>query len=198
MPAKTPLPVVAPNTAFIGAVRDLLTGIEASFAPSFQGVVRCYLVGGCAAHIYTAHRTSGDMDAKFEPGIVLPETPVANYVGAEGQVASLMLDRNYSDVFGVMHPDWQQDARPWERFGRLRAYVISPLDLAVSKVSRFQDNDRLDIMELASAGLIAAPEFEQRCTEAMDYYVGDLTFVKYNIREAVELIRQCTPSPRKP
>lgn len=195
MGSQSRVKVDAPETAFVGAVRALLTGIEASFPTTFKGIVRCYLVGGCAVHLYTGYRVSGDMDAKFEPGILLPDTPITTYQGSDGELASLVLDRNYTDVLAMMHPNWQADARPWERFGRIEAMVISPVDLAISKVARFADNDRLDICQLASHGLLSVGEFQARCAEAMDYYVGDLTFVRYNVSDAVALIERCTPTP---
>jgi len=195
--ATTPERVIAQETPFAGAIRRLLATIERSFPPSYRGVVRCTLVGGCAVHLYTGYRVSDDMDAKFDPGILLSETPVVTYEDAGG-AAAVALDRNYTDILAMMHPDWQQDALPWENLGRLHVSVISPLDLAVSKVARFADNDRLDIIQLARAGLVSAGAFAARCAEAIDYYVGDLTFVRLNVAEATDLIRKCSPGTSPP
>lgn len=190
--------VVAPDSVFTDAVKRLIRTVEATFPPSFAGTVRCHIVGGCAVHLYTGYRASEDLDALFRPGIVLADTPVATYTDEGGRTAAVVLDRNYTDVLAVMHPDWVEDCWEWERFGRVEATVISPVDLAVSKVARFADNDRLDIAHLAGAGLLEASDFERRVQEALEYYVGDTTFVRYNVAEATGLIAGWSQHPNRP
>lgn len=48
-----------------------------------------------------------------------------------------------------------------------RAHVLSPVDLAVSKIARFADNDKEDIAALVRLGLTTADEVEQRATSAL-------------------------------
>ena len=183
------------ETPFLAAIRHMLRDIEATLPASFSGVVACYIVGGAAVHMHVGSRVSDNLDAVFRPPILLRETPTVTYHDGQHGTAGLALDRNYTDVLAMMHPDWEDDAWYWEAIGRLRVLVISPIDLAVSKVVRFADNDVLDISQLAMAGLIAADDFAARCAEAIDYYVGDLTFVRMNVATAADLIRQCTPTP---
>ncbi len=59
----------------------------------------------------------------------------------------------------------------------------------MSKVGRFEDHDRQDIMLLAKAGLIDAEAFRQRATEALDYLATNPAMIKIHIDEAVEMIR---------
>jgi hypothetical protein len=66
--------------------------------------------------------------------------------------------------------------------------VLSPLDLAVSKIGRWLGNDMSDIRQLAAAGLINAADVEARCNEALDYYIGNLEMIRYNLRDAFEVI----------
>lgn len=72
---------------------------------------------------------------------------------------------------------------------QIRLYVLSPLDLAVSKIARFADNDKEDIAGLVRLGLTTANEIEQRATQAMAGYVG-LAHLRLNLRDAVALARQ--------
>lgn len=187
--------VAAPDSIFTDAVRRLIRTVEATLPASFTGTVRCHIVEGCAVHLYTGYRASEDLDALFRPGVVLAETPVVTYTDEGGKPAAIVLDRNYTDVLAVMHPDWVEDCWEWERFGRVEAVVISPVDLAVSKVARFADSDRLAIVHLAGAGLLEAGVFEGRVREAMEYYVGDTRFVRYNVAEAAEVIREWSKQP---
>lgn len=51
--------------------------------------------------------------------------------------------------------------------------VLTPLDLAVSKLGRFPDQEQADIAALACRGLIDATSVESRATEALGGYVGN-------------------------
>lgn len=59
--------------------------------------------------------------------------------------------------------------------------MFSPVDLAVSKISRFSDQDRQDIVDLASRRLVGADDLKTRSEAALDYYVGDKTAVRRNL-----------------
>ena len=59
---------------------------------------------------------------------------------------------------GLLHENAHQDSRPIDIPGidkkLIDMRVLSPIDLAVSKLSRFADQDREDILLLAKEGLI--------------------------------------------
>lgn len=187
-----------PNTPFMEAVTNILRELDAKTIPEkFDGVVDAFLVGGAAVHIYTQYRVSGDLDAAFSHRLFIPNPPVMFYEH-NGARELVRLDNNYTEVLALMHPDWKDEAIEADKIGRIQIKIISPTDLAVSKVGRLADNDRMDITELASAGLIDADAFEQRCNEALSYYVGHPSFVEYNIRDAVEIVRSCSPDRPKP
>jgi hypothetical protein len=75
--------------------------------------------------------------------------------------------------------------------------VLSPTDLAVSKIARMAPNDREDIRSLAAAGLLDADVVRQRADEALAGYVGDPRMVRIAIDEAGEIIRAAAPRKRK-
>jgi hypothetical protein len=54
---------------------------------------------------------------------------------------------------------------------RIRHRVLSPVDLPVSKIARFADNDKEDIAALVRLGLTTADENEHRASSALDGYV---------------------------
>ena len=68
--------------------------------------------------------------------------------------------------------------------------MLAPVDLAVSKIARFQDHDREDIAELVRCGLVTADEIDQRAREALTGYVGAPGTVTRNIEDAVALARK--------
>lgn len=75
-------------------------------------------------------------------------------------------------------------------------HVLSPVDLAISKVARWSPVDQSDVRALAEAGLVDADELEQLATEALSTAVGiNGNMVAINLNEAVESVRQVSPRP---
>jgi len=97
-----------------------------------------------------------------------------------------------------MHPDYIKDAVEVGRFeDKLILKVLSPIDLVVSKIARFQDNDQSDIAMLAKFGFIDEDECRLRSEEAMVYYIFPENFIRANIEKACQIIQANTsPSPR--
>lgn len=183
----------------IGAVEELVERIAKAIRPG--QVVDAYLAGGTATCIHLRDaggaaasdaRFSEDADVHFKQRLVLADDIVVRYADSGGEDRVLVLDRSYTIDIGLRHPDCFDDARHLldSRNGRLRLHILSPLDLAVTKVGRFQDHDRQDMALLARAGLIEATTFGQRATEALDYLATDPSPVELNIEEACELIRR--------
>ncbi|HEX8009620.1 MAG TPA: DUF6036 family nucleotidyltransferase [Casimicrobiaceae bacterium] len=71
---------------------------------------------------------------------------------------------------------------------RLEVRLLTPLDLAVSKLSRFGEQDQADIRALARAGLIDAAGLRRRAEEALPDYVGNLDRVRAAIKIACRLV----------
>ncbi|MHB1882535.1 MAG: DUF6036 family nucleotidyltransferase [Acidithiobacillus sp.] len=149
--------------------------------------VRLIMTGGAAMALYSPTRSSEDVDAIFSHRIVLPEVLVP-YVDEHGQRCTLTWDRNYAPVIGLMHPDAEEDAifvaqSPDRQFDIL---VLSPIDLAVSKLGRYADNDQRDIQELHTDRLITPQALEARAEAAMRYYVGNVGQVHHNTITALQ------------
>ena len=70
----------------------------------------------------------------------------------------------------------------------LEVRVLTPLDLAVSKLARFSDQDRADIELLAREKLVDARSLRKRAEEALGGYVGDVTSVRSSIELACALV----------
>jgi hypothetical protein len=154
--------------------------------------VKAILAGGAAAHLYTQARISNDVDAIFLPHVHINDLIVVYQDEAE-HTRNLVFDGNYFPEIGLINPDYAEDSLLLEQITDTFAlYILSPVDLAVSKLARFQDYDRQDILALAKAGLLTAAALQQRATEALDYFVGDTFFVEANIRDACTLVSHVT------
>ena len=66
--------------------------------------------------------------------------------------------------------------------------MLAPIDLAVSKIARFGEQDRSDLSTLAKLGLVTATALRKRADEALGGYVGDLNRVRLSIDLACKLV----------
>ena len=170
-----------------------LAEITRRIAASLVGVapqalpIRMYIAGGTALHYYTGARVSKDVDAAFSRRIALPADLDVAYRDEDGAAA-----RNYNDTLALLHEDAYADAQPLALpgvdAGVLDVRLLSPLDLAVSKLSRFASQDRDDIASLARHGLIDAGQLRQRAEEALGGYIGDLARLRTSIDIACRMI----------
>lgn len=132
------------------------------------------MAGGMAVNFYTGCRPTVDVDASFSHRLLLPkaEDLVVSYAGSDGKPELVYFDLNYSTSFSLIHPDFEKDAYRVEgsefEDPKIQLYVVAPLDLALSKVSRFEENDREDIAELARHNLIDPAALVDRAEVAMD------------------------------
>lgn len=150
-----------------------------------------FLAGGMAVHLYTAKRVTTDIDAEFSGRVVVPADLVVQVELPDGSTEDLYFDSNFSTTLSLVHEDYQHDAVPVDLgLQHIAVKVLSPLDLAVSKISRLADPDREDIRDLVLAGLTTADEIEKRATEALHYYIGSTSSLRLNICDALEIARK--------
>ncbi len=89
-----------------------------------------------------------------------------------------------------MHEDYREDSYLVDiDLEKIRLHVLSPVDLAVSKIERLSEHDKEDIISLVSLGLTNANEIEKRAKSALLGFVGGQTMLEFNIRDALELAR---------
>lgn len=154
--------------------------------------IKLYVAGGAALHLHTGSRVSVDIDGVFSRRVVIDDPLEASYRDADGRARLLYLDRNYNDTLGLMHEDAQGDSQrvdiPGNNGKILEVRVLKPLDLAVSKLSRFSGQDREDIELLAREKLIDAKSLRKRAEEAIGGYVGDTAALKTSIDLACRLV----------
>ena len=181
-------PAFHTRTALAQGLRALFKQLEERL--SLRSPLNVYLAGGMAVHLYTASRVTTDVDAEFGGRVYLPSDLVVEVTLEDGTQQVIYLDTNYNSTFALMHEDYLDDAIPVDLgMDQLRVHVLSPVDLAVSKIARFADNDKEDIAVLVRLGLTGADEIEQRATSALAGYIGGQAMLKLNLRDAVALAR---------
>ena len=176
------------RTALAEGLRALFKQLEERL--SLRSPVNVYLAGGMAVHLYTGSRVTTDVDAEFGGRIFIPNDLMVDVTLEDGTQESVYFDTNYNSSFALMHEDYLDDAIPLDLgVEQIRLHILSPVDLAVSKIARFADNDKEDIAALVRLGLTTADEIERRATSAVAGYVGGLAMLRVNLLDAVALAR---------
>ncbi|MGH8187437.1 MAG: DUF6036 family nucleotidyltransferase [Steroidobacteraceae bacterium] len=164
--------------------------------------IRMYVAGGAALHLYVGERVSRDVDAAFSRRIALPENLEVSYRNADGSAQLLYLDRQYNDTLALLHEDAYDDSELLTLRGidpaLLEVRVLSPLDLAVSKIARFSEQDREDIAVLARHKLIDSSALRKRAAQAVSAYVGDTARVQGSIDIACRIVADVEKRRPKP
>jgi hypothetical protein len=183
---------------YVEAFRQIVARISAALkqVPVSALPVKMYVAGGAALHFYTGERVSRDIDAVFSQRIALPDDLDIAYRDADGAAHLLYFDRQYNDTLSLMHEDAHDDSIPLSLDGIdarvLDVRLLAPVDLAVSKISRFSERDRSDIASLARHQHIDSTRLRQRAEEALTGYVGSLDRVRGSIELACRIVDDVT------
>jgi hypothetical protein len=168
-------------------VQDQLKSAQSSVFP-----IRMYIAGGAALNLLTGERVTEDIDATFSKKVLFNEDVQVSYRDADGRARLMYLDRNYNDTLGLLHERAYEDSQPVDIPGvekkLIDVRVLTPVDLAVSKLARFTDQDRADIELLAKKGLVNSAAVRTRAEEALQGYVGNLEPVRTSIDIACRII----------
>jgi uncharacterized nucleotidyltransferase DUF6036 len=189
-------PPLRPDPEYRRAFATIMARIEKALGPKRPAKpVRVCVAGGAALHFYTGSRISRDIDAKVMARVLLdPRELQVAYSGEDGHARLLYFDTQYSDSFALLHQDAYADAIPIAVDGvdarRLEVRLLTPLDLAVSKLSRFSEPDQEDIRVLAREGLIDASQLRRRAEAALPDYVGNLDRIRTSIKLATRWLAE--------
>lgn len=187
-------PSRATRPEYLAAFSELIQRIAEPLRelPKRSLPIKMYVAGGAAMHFYTGERISNDVDAVFSKRIALPSDLEVTYQDPDGAARLLYFDRQYNDTFALLHEDAHDDSVPLTLkeidASILDVRLLSALDLAVSKISRFSSQDRDDITALAKHELIKSAALRRRSLEAMKSYVGNLDTLKSTIDFACRIV----------
>lgn len=188
---------------YSGAFREIAQRIQASISRSSgkrKEPVVMYVAGGAAVQFYTGARVSHDVDASFSRKVLLPEDLEVSFRGVDGKARMLYFDRQYNETLGLLHDDAHADSRPLDIAGLDRSVLdvrlLSPVDIAVSKIARLEDHDKEDIRSLALEGLFSEKALRKRAAEALANYVGDDARARNSIDIACEIVRTALRPPK--
>jgi hypothetical protein len=187
-------PELPARREYVAAFLEIARRISASLKdlPKAALPVHMYVAGGAALHFYTGERVTQDIDAAFSRRIALPDNLEVAYRDADGAAQLLYLDRQYSDTLALIHENAYVDSEPLALPGLepeiLDVRLLTPTDLAVTKIGRMTGQDRDDIAALARRGLLSSPSLRARAEEAVGNFVGDTIRLRGNIDSACRMV----------
>ncbi len=152
------------DPAYVEAFSTLIQRLLRSANAGSKEPITMYVAGGAAMHFYTGARMTDDVDAVFDRKLLVPADLAVIYRDAEGKARSVYFDVNYNETYALLHEDAHQDAvrLPLKRIQGVRIFVLQPVDLAVSKLARFSEIDREDILQLARNRLVTAQALRRK------------------------------------
>ncbi len=179
------------DPAYVEAFKSLVRRLVRSAKVNPKEPIDMYIAGGAAMHFYTGARMTDDVDAVFNKKLLVPPDLSVIYRDSEGKPRSVYFDANYNEAYALLHEDAHQDAARLQLEGieGARIFVLQPVDLAISKLARFAEIDRKDILRLAEDRLITAKELRKRAEAALPAYVGNPDSVRASIDLACREIR---------
>ena len=192
---KAPKFQIRADPAYLEAFAEIMSRIDSALGKRRKGVpVAVIVAGGAALHLYTGARVSKDIDAEIKTRFLPPDDLQVSYRGPDGHSRLLYFDTQYNTSYALLHENAEEEAYPIQVKGvnprKLDVRLLSPLDLAVSKLSRFEGHDREDILALARLGLIDAKSLRKRAEEALPGYVGNVERVRNSIDIASRLVEK--------
>ncbi|SIO93452.1 DUF6036 family nucleotidyltransferase [Vibrio spartinae] len=187
------------NTPLAKAVFNILSEIsniaEDKYGALPSGTIRAFIFGGCAVHIYTNARGSNDLDVELEASRrldiseLIVELDDADYDDEDGTHRTLTFDDTFNPAIPDLHPDWRDDSiliQSGEAV--IHIYLVSAVDIAISKLGRCTSYDVNDIVSLYVAERFSIEAFAKRACEAL-YYSPTPDRLRYNIAYATQVLK---------
>ena len=149
--------------------------------------IKAYIVGGVANYLYTQARVSDDIDMIISHRIDLPRNLFVVYLKNDS-FEKLTFDDNYTDTLGLMHEDYVDRANLYKTIDdKFEVYILSPIDLVISKLLRLSDNDEQDIKGLIQRGLVNKEKLIELANDAINVGVGfNPSTAKHNLTLVLE------------
>lgn len=153
--------------------------VKALNEPQMKGAVKAYIFGGCAVHLFTNARGSDDLDVEVNAAIqldihslILDVDDIYYTDPIEGDKL-LSWDANFNVTLPTLHPDYKARAIPVSVQNTvLHVYLVSALDIAISKLERCQADDINDIVALYKKGHFTREELKEFAYEASEYSIN--------------------------
>ena len=176
------------NNEILNVFFDIITQLNKFIPPNFVQEIQGYCVGGIAMSYWIGpSRRTTDVDIIFSHKIFFEELKFKknnNY---------LILEKNFNDSFSALQEDYPSRATFIKKIGKINIFVISPEDLAIMKISRWNDRDRTDVISLIERKLLNKEKLYELYNDVKNYYIGNPSNLQYTFDDVIEMIEKSTP-----
>ncbi|MGA6877731.1 MULTISPECIES: DUF6036 family nucleotidyltransferase [Acinetobacter] len=100
---------------------------------------------------------------------------------------NLEFDSGFNTSLASIDPDYRERVIPLTAESIVEVYLVSGVDLAVSKLARLSDRDIEDIQALYARNKFSLEQFKEIANNAKDYYVTPEQFDS-NIQYMISLL----------
>ncbi|WP_088242500.1 DUF6036 family nucleotidyltransferase [Calothrix rhizosoleniae] len=191
------------QTPFSQAIFKMFENLDSYLEKNYHNLaseaVKVYLFGGCAIHLHIGTRASNDVDADLQLIQRLNSVDILQYGikavsfdDEEGDYCTLDFDGNFNPTIAPIHPEYK------ERSSLIHAtksklvslYLVSAVDIAVSKLGRFVYIDQEDIINLFQNKMFTIEDFIETAEEAKKYCGVATDKLEFNIKTAIVLLKE--------
>lgn len=191
------------QTPFSQAIFQMFENLDIHLKKNYNDLpseaVKVYLFGGCAVHLHIGNRASNDLDAELES--IQKLKPLANLESAikavgfddeEGDYCMLDFDGNFNPTIAPIHPDYKERSSLLHttKSKLVSLYLVAAVDIAVSKLGRFESIDRKDIISLFQNNMFTIEEFRETAEEAKSYCGVATDKLEFNMDMAIDLLKE--------
>lgn len=184
------------DTSLRNAVSTIVSRISDSL-PDLKEPVKMFLAGDLAVNFYTGYIPTTDFttQATFSRRLLInPNDLIVSFVGSNQLKKIVYFDANYNTNFSLIHPDFENDSfrvlGDEFKSDKLQLHLISPVDLVLSKLARFKDNDREHVIAFALDKLVTTKLLNSRANEALECHLGNTDKLLFNLKEASKRINE--------
>lgn len=191
------------DTLFSQAIFQMFENLDIYLEKKYDNLpheaVKVYLFGGCAIHLHIGNRASNDIDSELEPiqklkPVSTLETAIKSvgFDDEEGDYCMLDFDGNFNPTIAPIHPDYKERSSLLHltQSKLVSLYLVSAVDIAVSKLGRFESVDREDIVNLFQNNMFTIEDFRETAEEAKNYCGVATDKLEFNIDMAINLLQE--------
>jgi hypothetical protein len=190
------------QTPFSQAIFQMFENLDTYLVKNYNNLpheaVKVYLFGGCAIHLHIGNRVSNDIDAELEPIQKLKSATLEAAIKAvgfddeEGDYCTVDFDGNFNPTIAPIHPDYKERSSLLytTKSKLVFLYLVSAVDIAVSKLGRFESVDQEDIINLFQNKMFTMEDFRETAEEAKNYCGVATDKLGFNIRMAIDLLKE--------
>lgn len=180
------------ENSFQNAIYTMMDIISEKIPSNMSSPVKAYITGGSAVHFYTGSRVSDDVDLILSHSVRIPQDLSVVWLDENQTIHQVSYDYNYNPTLGLLHEDFEDRAKLIKIIdNKFEIYLLSPIDLIITKISRYASNDEDDIENIIESCDIDKKLLEELALDTINVSVAvDKEFAKMKLGWILEKVQK--------